>query len=360
MGGGFRVGLFPRIRHLLRIRRIIGEPCLGPSRSELTDLSFVSLFISAVHHSKRPRELLGVDIGDVAIRLVALAPIGGELSLQHASELALPHGTMDGGRIVQFDAVVAALQEWVGPRGRPPAVLALPEHQLARRWLPATWRLAAPTIEAHAAHLLGNDAMSVRYDMIAGGVHSRGKRGRRLLIAALDDCVDERAAVAEAAGLAPHAIDAERLAVQRAFVHAQPAAGAPASASCGLLAMDGGGAYLSVFHGSRLVAEQNLPSEDTLAIPVDGDDATHWLAAGRSVAQALPRLPVIVTGLWLAGEGAGQPGLEQAIGQITRLPTANFDPFSKLSASGDATLPPVVQRSAYAAACGLAMHGIVS
>lgn len=361
MGGGFRVGLFSGICHFLRIHRIIGGPCVGTSRrSELADLSFASFSISAAHRSARPRELLGIDIGDAVVRLVALARNGGEFSLQHVGEIALPEGAMAGGRAVQFDAVVAALQQWAEPRTWPPVVLAMPEHQLMRQRMPATWHLAEPAIEARAARLLGGDAMSVRYDVVSSSMRLHGKRDGRLLIAALDDCVDERAAVAEAASLKPHAIDAERLAVQRAFGHAQSATGEPAGTSGGLLVVDGSGAYLSVFSGPRLVAEQILPFEDVVVNPVDGDNTTRWLAAGESVTQVLMQLPATVSTLWLAGEGSGQASLDQAIEQVTQLPTRSFDPFANLSSAKGVALPPVTQRSAYAAACGLAMHGIVS
>ncbi|WP_293028275.1 pilus assembly protein PilM [Pandoraea sp.] len=323
-------------------------------------MSFASLFIPAIHRSAQPRELLGIDIGDVMVRLVALARNGGEFSLQHIGEITLPAGAMAGGRAVQFDAVVAALQQWAGPRTWPPVVLAMPEHQLVRQRMSSIWHLAEPAIEASAARLLGGDAMSVRYDVVSSSVRPHGKRDRRLLIAALDDCVDERAAVAEAACLKPHAIDAERLAVQRAFGHAQSATGEPAGTSGGLLVVDGSGAYLSVFSGPQLVAERILPYEDVVANSVDGDDTTRWLAAGESVTQVLTRLPATVSTLWLAGEGSGQVGLDQAIEQVTRLPTKSFDPFAMLPRAGGVALPPVTQRSAYAVACGLAMHDIVS
>lgn len=185
-------------------------------------------------HAQGP--MLGVDLGAEAIRVVALATRDPRHPLQvsHYAQQALPRGAMRDGVIVMPDEVAAALREAIrasGSRLRD-AALALPAGAAIRKTLSLPALLHEDEmemqVEAEAGETLPFPREEIGLDFtLAGPTAGQPDCVDVVLVAARRERIDERVALARAAGLQPLVIDIESQALASAIarVDAMDAAG---------------------------------------------------------------------------------------------------------------------------------------
>ncbi len=175
-------------------------------------------------HAQGP--MLGVDLGAEAIRVVALATRDARHPLQvsHYAHQALPRGAMRDGAIVMPDEVAAALREAIrasGSRLRD-AALALPAGAAIRKTLSLPALLHEDEmemqVEAEAGETLPFPRDEIGLDFtIAGPTAGQPDSVDIVLVAARRERIDERVALARAAGLRPLVIDIESEALASAI-----------------------------------------------------------------------------------------------------------------------------------------------
>jgi len=175
-------------------------------------------------HAQGP--VLGVDLGAEAVRVVALATRDPRRPLQvsHYAHKSLPRGAVRDGAIVMPDEVAAALREAIrasGSRLRD-AALALPAGAAIRKTLSLPALLHEDEmemqVEAEAGETLPFPRDEIGLDFtIAGPTAGQPDCVDVVLVAARRERIDERVALARAAGLRPLLIDIESQALASAI-----------------------------------------------------------------------------------------------------------------------------------------------
>ncbi len=227
-------------------------------------------------HAQRP--MLGVDLGADAVRVVALAARDSRRSLQisHYAHKALPRGAMRDGAIVMPDEVAGALRDAIqasGSRLRD-AALALPAGAAIRKTLSLPALLHEDEmemqVEAEAAETLPFPRDDIGLDFtIVGPTAGQPDCVDVVLVAARRERIEERVALARAAGLRPLVVDIESqaLAAALALVDAAHEAGpAPVLAALRLEPERGQCLFL---------ADGVLSYERELGLPMAAGDAVE-------------------------------------------------------------------------------------
>ena len=341
--------------------------------------------------------LVGLDISTSGVRLVELADAGkGVLRLERYAAEPLPRGAVVDGNIENIESVSdAVLRVWKksGTRirhvalGMPPAAVitkkiilpaGLPEDQLEVQ------------VESEASQYIpfALDEVSLDFDVIGPAANSMEDM-EVMLAAARREKVEDRVAIAEAAGLTATVMDIESYAA-RAAVH-RATEGTPGAGPDQIVALFQIGAqstHISVLQNGDTVYEREQPFggiqltqdivrayglsfEEAEARKKAGDLPDNYAAdllapflenAALEVTRAIQffftSTPYTrIDQIYLAGGCALVPGLLEIIASRTRIPSAVVSPFKGMQ------LGPSVREQqlrneapAYLVACGLALR----
>jgi type IV pilus assembly protein PilM len=183
-------------------------------------------FSSAVDLFKtRSPTLIGIDIASTSLKLVELSETGkGSYRLERYAIEPLPRDVVTDGNIANLDQVSDALRRaWkrLGSRNRH-AALALPAAMVI------TKKIIVPsgqkeedlelTVEAEANQYIPFALDEVNLDFqVLGPAPSNPDEVELLIAASRKEKVEDRVAIAEAAGLRPRVMDVESYATQEAF-----------------------------------------------------------------------------------------------------------------------------------------------
>lgn len=341
--------------------------------------------------------LVGLDISTSAVRLVELADAGkGVLRLERYASEPLPRGAVVDGNIENIESVSdAVLRVWKksGTKirhvalGMPPAAVitkkiilpaGLPEDQLEVQ------------VESEASQYIpfALDEVSLDFDVIGPAANSVEDM-EVMLAAARREKVEDRVAIAEAAGLTATVMDIESYAARAAVVRATD--GVPAAGAEQIVALFQIGAqstHISVLQNGDTVYEREQPFggvqltqdivrayglsfEEAEARKKAGDLPDNYpadllapflenaaLEVTRAIQFFFTSTPYTrIDQIYLAGGCALVPGLLEMIASRTRIPSAVVSPFRGMQ------LGPSVREQqlrneapAYLVACGLALR----
>jgi type IV pilus assembly protein PilM len=341
--------------------------------------------------------LVGLDISTSGVRLVELADAGkGVLRLERYASEPLPRGAVVDGNIENIEAVSdAVLRVWKksGSKirhvalGMPPAAVitkkiilpaGLPEDQLEVQ------------VESEASQYIpfALDEVSLDFDVIGPAANSVEDM-EVMLAAARREKVEDRVAIAEAAGLSATVMDIESYAA-RAAVHraTEGMAGTNAEQIVALFQIGAQSTHISVLQNGDTVYEREQPFggiqltqdivrayglsfEEAEARKKAGDLPENYAAdllapflenAALEVTRAIQffftSTPYTrIDQIYLAGGCALVPGLLDIIASRTRISSSVVSPFKGMQ------LGPMVREQqlrneapAYLVACGLALR----
>ena len=339
--------------------------------------------------------LAGLDISTSGLRLVELADAGkGALRLERHAFEALPRGAVVDGNIENFDQVADAVRRiWKksGTRARHVALGMPPGAVITKKIiLPAGMGedQLEVQVESEASQYIpfALDEVSLDFDVVGPSASSPDDM-EVMLAAARREKVEDRVAIAEAAGLTATVMDVESYAARAALE--RTTAGARADDSIVALFQIGATmTYVSfmvngdtvyereqAFGGNTLtqdiVRSYGLAYEEAEARKRSGDLPENFRAdlltpfmenAALEVTRAIQffytSTPYTrVDQIWLAGGNALLPGLVDLVGGRTRIPTAQVAPFEgMLLAPGVREQQLRQEGPAYLVACGLALR----
>ena len=314
----------------------------------------------------RPSPLVGLDLGASAVRLVELASgPGGGWSLEHLASEPLGKGWLGDGQVVEFDQVAAAIRRVVarsGSRTRQVA-MALPASAVMMRRLTLPAGLGddqlEPLVQLEAEQQIPFPLDELSLDFgVAGPVEGDPGQVEVFVAAARQETVQDRQALAEAAGLVARVLDIGSHSSLRALHRclAGPAA-PPARALVALVELEGSSLSLRVFRDGVMLYEHEHP-QDGSSRPEGALD--H--AAARQVGQALQQFFAsaphhAVDRVLLAGAPAATSSFVDLVATLTGFETSAVDVFEGMGIAPTID-PGVLQREAPAClvACGLAMR----
>ncbi len=352
----------------------------------------------------RHAPLLGIDIGASGIRVIELTQSGKRVQVEHYASEMLPYGALRDDSIMQFDQVTDALRRALkksGSRCRN-AALALPSGSVISKTLSMPANLseaeldAQIEIEASQSLPFALDEISLDYGVI-GPSAMTPDANEILLVAARKDKINERLALAEAAGIKPLVMDIEAHAARAAMANlfARDAGLAlidklndrltdrptdrltdrltdsPAEAHTVALVQIGSEASsLTVLQGQRMLYERehafgSHKFEQELARASSPVQAIHD-GFNEVVTQELGRALQLffsstahdsITHIYLAGNSVHTPGLVALLVQRTATGVTLADPFSGMhiaSAISESQLK--IDAPSCLVACGLAMR----
>lgn len=342
----------------------------------------------AFHFSRlfgsRHAPLLGIDIGASGIRVIELAQSGKRVQVEHYASEALPHGALRDDSIIQFDQVTDALRRALkksGSRCRN-AALALPSGSVISKTLSMPANLSETEldvqIEVEASQSLpfALDEISLDYGVI-GPSAMTPDTNEILLVAARKDKINERLALAEAAGIKPLVMDIEAHAARAAMANllARDAdlvlIDSPADAHTVALVQIGPEASsLTVLQGQRMLYERehafgSHKFDQELARASSPLQAIHD-NFNEIVTQELGRALQLffsstahdsITHIYLAGNSVHSPGLVALLMQRTATGVTLADPFSGMHISSTISESQLkLDAPSCLVACGLAMR----
>jgi type IV pilus assembly protein PilM len=341
--------------------------------------------------------LVGLDISTSAVRLVELSDAGkGELKLERFASEPLPRSSIVDGNIENIDAVAEAVRRvWKksGTKiknvalGMPPAAVitkkiilpaGLGEDQLEVQ------------VESEASQYIpfALDEVSLDYDVI-GPTAASPDDMEVMLAAARREKVEDRVAIAEAAGLVATVMDIESYAARSAALRAAEQMQAAARDQIVALFQIGGQVtYVSVMQNGEtiyereqpfggmqltkdLVSTYGMPFEEAEARKRTGDLPEVWrtdvlgpylenaaLEVTRAIQFFFTSTPYTrIDQIFLAGGCALIPGLLETVASRTRISSAVISPFKGMQ------LAPTVREQqlraeapAFLVACGLALR----
>jgi len=325
----------------------------------------------------RPAPLLGVDISAGAIRLIALAKSGKQCQVAHYVCEPLPYGALRDGSIVQFEQVVDALRTALkksGCRTRNVA-LAMPSAAVITKTISLPDSLSEDELErqvqAEASQSLpfSLDEISLDFGVLGPSSNKPGSVDL-CLVAARKEKIDERLALAEAAGLKASVMDIDSHAARTALASIIARECVDATQAIALFQIGAESSSFSVLQQEVLLYEREASiSSQKLeqdlaragAAPQALLDAFHDQAA-QEVARALQLFfnasaHQRIDHLYLAGSSAHVAGLPAILAQKIGFTVTLANPFSGMSvapAIDEAMLQ--ADASACLVAAGLAMR----
>jgi type IV pilus assembly protein PilM len=344
--------------------------------------------------------LIGIDISTSAVRLVELADAGkGELRLERYASEPLARGTVVDGNIENIEAVSeAVLRVWKksGTKIRHVA-LGMPPAAVITKKIILPAGLAEDQLEVQVESEASQyipfalDEVSLDFDVI-GQAPNSPEDMEVMLAAARREKVEDRVAIAEAAGLTATVMDIEsyaaRAAAQRAIDETADDAGGAEGRIVALFQIGAQATHISVLQNGETIYEREQPFggiqltqdivrayglsfEEAEARKKAGDLPDNY--AGDLLAPFLENAALEVTRaiqffftstpytridqIWLAGGCALVPGLVDIIASRTKIESAVISPFKGMQ------LGPSVREQqlrneapAYLVACGLALR----
>ena len=166
-------------------------------------------------------ELLGVDIGSTAIKVLALSKIQETLRVEYYASVPLPQGAIHHKSLTDIELVAAAIAQAWKQSGchTKQAAVAVPAAAAIAKTISLPLDLAADELEAHveleAEQCIPYPLNEISYDFEIVA-KSPGNTGTQevLLVAARIEPVEDRMAALELAGLKPTVVDVETYAIE--------------------------------------------------------------------------------------------------------------------------------------------------
>lgn len=355
-------------------------------------MSFIDTLLGRKHQA-----MIGLDISSSGVKLVELSQAGsGEFILDRFASESFEKGWIADGQIEKFDEVADAVRKVVAKSGTRTKQVAMAMPQSAvitkRIMLPAGLREEEMEmqVEAEANQYIPFSLDEVGLDFCVVGPSPTSAGDVEVLIAASrKDRVQDRQALAEAAGLKPAVLDIEsyasRLAMQR-IVNALPGEGKDALIA--LFEIGAENTSLKVlrdeellydrdqaFGGSQLTQlisrQYGFSFEEAEAKKLSGDLPEDYQSTilgpfvdslsqeiGRALQYFFTSTPHHkVHYVMLAGGTAGLPGLKDRVTELTGFASMVVNPFEGMKL-GSAVRESKLRREApsYLTACGLAMR----
>lgn len=168
--------------------------------------------------------LLGIDIGAGGIRVIEFGRKGKSKSIEHYAYEPVPNGALRDGNLTQFDQIADALRRAIKKSGSrtQSAALALPSSSVISKTIILPDFLSEDElelqVEAEASQSLpfAREEISLDFSVIGASL-STPDSIELLLVAARKEKIDERLALAEAAGIKAVAMDIESHAARAAL-----------------------------------------------------------------------------------------------------------------------------------------------
>ncbi|MEH6436442.1 pilus assembly protein PilM [Massilia sp. DD77] len=337
--------------------------------------------------------LAGLDISTSGVRLVELGDAGkGELRLERYAAEPLPRGAVVDGNIENIDQVAEAVRRvWKksGTRARHVA-LGMPPASVITKKIVLPAGLAEDQLEVQVESEASQyipfalDEVSLDFDVIGPAPNSLEDM-EVMLAAARREKVEDRVAIAEAAGLTATVMDIESYAARSAL---ERTAGSRPDQIVALFQMGAQATHVSVMLGGETVYEREQPFggngltqdivrayglsfEEAETRKKSGDLPENYRAdlltpflenAALEVTRAIQffytSTPYTrIDQLFLAGGSALVPGLLDIIAGRTRIPSALVNPFEGMLIGAHVREQQLRQEgAAYLVACGLAMR----
>jgi type IV pilus assembly protein PilM len=337
--------------------------------------------------------LAGLDISTSGVRLVELGDAGkGELRLERYAAEPLPRGAVVDGNIENIDQVAEAVRRvWKksGTRAKHVA-LGMPPASVITKKIILPAGLAEDQLEVQVESEASQyipfalDEVSLDFDVI-GPAPNSAEDMEVMLAAARREKVEDRVAIAEAAGLSATVMDIESYAARSAL---ERVAGSRPDQIVALFQMGAQATHVSVmldgetvyereqpFGGNQLtqdiVRAYGLSFEEAETRKKSGDLPENYRAdllapflenAALEVTRAIQffytSTPYTrIDQLYLAGGSALVPGLLDIIAGRTRIPSALVNPFEHMLMGAQVREQQLRQEgAAYLVACGLAIR----
>src|SRR3989338_4966712 len=345
--------------------------------------------------------MIGLDISSSSVKLVELSQTqSGEYILERFASEPFEKGWIADGQIEKFDEVAEAVRKVVSKSGTRTKFVAMAMPQSAvitkKIMLPGGLREEEleMQVEAEANQYIPFSLDEVSLDFcVVGPSTASGGDVEVLIAASRKDRVQDRQALAEAAGLKPAVLDIEsyasRLAMQR-IVSALPCEGKDALIA--LFEIGAENTSLKVlrdeellydrdqaFGGSQLTQlisrQYGFSFEEAEAKKLSGDLPEDYQSTilgpfvdslsqeiGRALQYFFTSTPHHkVHYVMLAGGTAGLPGLKDRVTELTGFASMVVNPFEGMKL-GSAVRESKLRREApsYLTACGLAMGGVLA
>ncbi|MGG7606352.1 pilus assembly protein PilM [Massilia sp. BKSP1R2A-1] len=337
--------------------------------------------------------LAGLDISTSGVRLVELADAGrGELRLERYAAEPLPRGAVVDGNIENIDQVSEAVRRvWKksGTRAKLVALGMPPASVITKKIiLPAGMSedQLEVQVESEASQYIpfALDEVSLDFDVI-GQAPNSAEDMEVMLAAARREKVEDRVAIAEAAGLTATVMDIESYAARAAL---DRVAGAKPEQIVALFQIGAQATHVSVLQNGETIYEREQPfggnalTQDIVrAYGLSFEEAESRKKAGdlpenyradilspflesaaleitRAIQFFFTSTPFTrIDQLYLAGGCACLPGLLELIGSRTRIPSSIVAPFEGMSYGPLVREQQLRQEgAAYLVACGLALR----
>jgi len=352
--------------------------------------------LGSLFGNKNP-PLIGLDISTSSVKLVELSEAGrNEFRLERYAAEPLPRGAVVDGNIENIEQVSEAVRRvWKksGTRtklvalGMPPAAVITKKIILPRGLSDEELEIQVET-EASQYIPFALDEVSLDFDVI-GPAQNAPEDDEILLAATRKEKVEDRVAVAEAAGLTPTVMDIEsyaaRAAIDRITMHL-PKGGQ--GQIVGLFQMGSNVTHVSMLLDGQVIYEREQPfgggqlTQDIVrAYGLSYEEAETKKRnsdlpegyerellepflenAGAEVARAVQffftSTPYTrIDQIFLAGGCAVIPGLAELVGSRTKISTSVVTPFKGMQLSSNVREKQLrVDAPSYLIACGLAMR----
>jgi type IV pilus assembly protein PilM len=341
--------------------------------------------------------LVGLDISTSGVRLVELVDAGkGELRLERYASEPLPRGTVVDGNIENIEAVSdAVLRVWKksGTKAKHVA-LGMPPAAVITKKIILPAGLAEDQLEVQVESEASQyipfalDEVSLDFDVI-GPAPNAPEDMEVMLAAARREKVEDRVAIAEAAGLSATVMDIESYAARAALERAIAAApGAVPERIVALFQIGAQVTHVSVLQNGETIYEREQPFggnqltqdivrayglsyEEAETRKKSGDLPDNYrndlltpflenaaLEVTRAIQFFFTSTPYTrIDQIWLAGGCALLPGLLDIIAGRTRIATGVVEPFKGMQL-GPSVREPQLRNEApgYLVACGLALR----
>ena len=341
--------------------------------------------------------IIGLDISTTAVKLVELSDAGkGMLRVERYVIEPLPKDAVTDGNIANFDQVADTLRTaWknLGTRIKNVA-LALPSSAVITKKILVPASLTGidleNQVEAEANQVIPFSLDEVNLDFqVLGPSPGSPDDVQVLLAAARKEKVEDRVAVAEAAGLNAYIMDVESYATQTAYeqiAHLLPNSGAGLTVA--IIDVGAQNMHINILHDNESVylrehgfGGNQLNNEISRRYGMTSEEAENAKRKGtlpesydmevlqpysETLAMEIGRaLQLFTTStqyrkvdqILLAGGGAMIPGIDEVVAQRTDMPTQVVNPFANM-AVGPKIRPQALTADAPSlfVACGLAMR----
>ena len=211
--------------------------------------------------------VLGIDVSPGGIRIIELVREGKGFRVAHFAQESLQPGALRDGGFAQMDALTESLQRGLktsGTRLRT-AAMALPSGAVIKKMLVLPTSLYEEElemqVEVEASQALPFPLDEISLDFaVVGPSATNDDYVDVMLVAARKERIDERLALAEAAGLRPVVIDLESQAMAAALtlVESQRQYRSDRNEPVALLQLGSEGSYCAVMLNDRVIYEREL------------------------------------------------------------------------------------------------------